>query len=101
MIEPIRPPVPVFAEITAPALDVRRAASAGETFQAVLDAAIQTVERSEKGAAAEVSAVLEGRSGELHSAVLAVQRSEMQFALFLQVRNKVVGAFQEIMRVQL
>jgi flagellar hook-basal body complex protein FliE len=101
MIEPIRPPQAALTPITAPTAGAPRAASAGETFQSVLDAAIQTVERSEQNAAAEVAAVLEGRSGELHSAVLAVQRSEMQFALFLQVRNKVVGAFQEIMRVQL
>jgi flagellar hook-basal body complex protein FliE len=32
--------------------------------------------------------------------VLATQRAELAFELFLQVRNKVVQAYQEIMRMQ-
>jgi flagellar hook-basal body complex protein FliE len=36
----------------------------------------------------------------LHTTVLATQRAELSFDLFLQVRNKVVAAYQEIMRMQ-
>jgi len=37
----------------------------------------------------------------LHTAVLATQRAELFFQLFLQARNKVVDAYQEIMRMQM
>ena len=33
--------------------------------------------------------------------VLATQRAELAFELFMQVRNKVVSAYQEVMRMQL
>jgi flagellar hook-basal body complex protein FliE len=33
--------------------------------------------------------------------VMATQKAEMAFELFLQVRNKVVSAYQEIMRMQI
>jgi flagellar hook-basal body complex protein FliE len=32
--------------------------------------------------------------------VLATQKAELQFEMFLQVRNKVVSAYQEIMKMQ-
>ena len=36
----------------------------------------------------------------MHSVILASQRAELEFDMFLQVRNKVVSAYQEIMRMQ-
>ena len=33
--------------------------------------------------------------------VLETQRNELQFELFLQVRNKMVQAYQEVMRMQM
>ena len=38
---------------------------------------------------------------ELHTTILAAQRAELSFDLFLQARNKVVSAYQEIMRMQM
>jgi flagellar hook-basal body complex protein FliE len=37
----------------------------------------------------------------LHTTVLATQRAEMSFDMFQQVRNKMVGAYQEIMKMQI
>jgi flagellar hook-basal body complex protein FliE len=43
---------------------------------------------------------LSGGDEELHSVALAAQRADLQFNLFLQVRNKAVSAYQEVMRMQ-
>ena len=48
-----------------------------------------------------VEKFLSGEGEELHTTVLATQRAELAFQLFLQVRNKVVDAYQEIMRMQM
>jgi len=37
----------------------------------------------------------------LHDTVLATQQAELAFELFMQARNKVVSAYQEIMRMQM
>lgn len=95
--QPFEPISPVDAAISP----LKFSIPTGESFQTVLDHAIQTVEKSHETAAQEVNAVLAGQRGELHSAILAVQRSELQFQFFLQLRNKVVNAYQEVMRVQL
>ena len=73
----------------------------GAVFQAVFDAAIQSVQTAQNTAATAVSSVLEGRGGELHSAILATERAELEFQLLLQYRNKVVSAYQEIMTIQI
>jgi len=74
--------------------------SAG-TFQEVLAGAIRSVEGAGQNAAASVERFLSGEGEELHSTVLATQKAELAFDMFLQVRNKVVNAYQEVMRMQM
>ena len=74
-------------------------ASSG-SFHSVLEGMIGKVEQSHAQAQQAVESFLNGSNEELHSVALASQRAEMQFDLFLQVRNKAVQAYQEIMRMQ-
>jgi flagellar hook-basal body complex protein FliE len=76
-----------------------RAGKAGE-FAGVLQGAIQTIEQTHGEAAQAVQNLLNGDE-ELHTVALATQRAELAFDLGLQVRNKVVSAYQEIMRMQM
>jgi flagellar hook-basal body complex protein FliE len=48
-----------------------------------------------------VERFLSGEGEELHQTVMATQQAELSFELFLQARNKVVSAYQEIMRMQM
>jgi flagellar hook-basal body complex protein FliE len=70
-------------------------------FSSILQSAIQRVEGSGNAAASAVDGFLSGDGGELHSTILATQRASLEFDMFLQVRNKVVQAYQEVMRMQL
>jgi flagellar hook-basal body complex protein FliE len=69
-------------------------------FDSVLQTAIEHVEKSSGAAKTSIQQFLGGESEELHNTVLATQKAELQFELFLQVRNKVVSAYQEIMKMQ-
>ena len=69
-------------------------------FKKVLEEVIDRVEGFRQAADQSVGKFLAGEDEDLHETVLAVQRSEMAFELFLQVRNKVVQAYQEVMRMQ-
>ena len=44
---------------------------------------------------------LSGEDEEVHKVALATQQAEIAFDLFLQVRNKVISAYQEVMRMQM
>jgi flagellar hook-basal body complex protein FliE len=74
-------------------------AGAGE-FGNILKSAVQEVEKSHDSANTAIQSFLNGEDGELHSTILATQKAELQFDMFMQVRNKVVSAYQEIMRMQ-
>jgi flagellar hook-basal body complex protein FliE len=87
-------------EAIRPAGDAGKAGTTGE-FQNVLEAAIDHVEHFRNDASVQVGKFLSGETEELHTAALAVQKAEIAFDLGLQVRNKVVQAYQEIMRMQL
>jgi flagellar hook-basal body complex protein FliE len=73
----------------------------GGGFQDVLSNAIKSVEASGKNASASVERFLSGEGEELHTTILATQQAELSMDLFLQARNKVVSAYQEIMRMQM
>ncbi len=75
-------------------------ASSGD-FRESLSAALQSAETMRNDASDSMSRFLSGENEELHSTILAAQRAELSFDLFLQVRNKVVNAYQEIMRMPL
>ncbi len=70
-------------------------------FQSVLDSAIKTVESAQNEAGDAVQKFLSGENEEVHSMALAVQKAQITFDLGLQVRNKVIDAYQEIMRMQM
>jgi flagellar hook-basal body complex protein FliE len=73
---------------------------AGGGFQDVLSNAIQKVESIGQNASTSVERFLSGEGEEVHTTILATQQAELSFDLFLQARNKVVAAYQEIMRMQ-
>jgi flagellar hook-basal body complex protein FliE len=58
------------------------------------------VESFQNNAQASVDQFLSGEGVELHQVALAAKQAELSFDLFLQVRNKVVSAYEEVMRMQ-
>ncbi len=98
-ISPIQ--IPAAADITASITAPGGSTAASGEFRGVLQSAIQNVEQTGNAATKAVEGFLSGDGQELHSAILAVQRADLAFELGLQVRNKVVSAYQEIMRLQM
>jgi len=96
------PQISSLQNVPAPA-PIRPAAETGrpDVFQQMVTAAIGRVEGARGDASRTVEQFLSGEGGELHSAAMALQKAELSLELFLQVRNKVVQAYQEIMRMQI
>ena len=86
------------APIAAPAAEATTAS--GEAFQAAFTDAVSKVESFQQNAQVSVDRFLSGEGEELHQVALASKQAELSFDLFLQVRNKVVAAYEEVMRMQ-
>jgi flagellar hook-basal body complex protein FliE len=59
---------------------------------------IESAESAAGDANNAVGAMLD-KSGEVHEAMIALQRAELSLQLTVQVRNKLVQAYQDIMRM--
>ncbi len=70
-------------------------------FQAIFEKAVNQVETFRHDADTKVGNFLAGEGEDLHTVVMATQQAELSFELFQQVRNKVVSAYQEVMRMQM
>jgi flagellar hook-basal body complex protein FliE len=77
------------------------AAPSGPGFQSALQNAVGQVENARAVADGAIQKFMSGGDQELHSTILATQNAELQFEMLMQVRNKVVSAYEEIMRMQL
>lgn len=77
-------------------------ANSGEaSFAEHLKAAVSRVENGTAEANSLMDRFMAGEVDDLHSVALASQRAALHLEMFLQIRNKVVGAYQEVMRMQL
>ena len=67
-------------------------------FGAALKNVLGAVDASNTQANQAVGAMLDG-TGDVHEAMIAMQRADMMFQLTVQIRNKVVQAYQDVMRM--
>src|SRR5262245_43613667 len=73
-------------------------ASDGQSFGQSLMNLVDNVEQTGADANLAVSNMLD-KSGDVHDAMIALQRAEMTLQLTVQIRNKLVQAYQDIMRM--
>ena len=76
------------------------AATPTEGFGQVLDNLVAVVDGKQASAQAVTRQVLLGDSGQLHQSVIAMQEASVAFSMMVEVRNKLVDSYQELMRMQ-
>jgi flagellar hook-basal body complex protein FliE len=69
-------------------------------FRDVLHSALDDMQQLEGQAEAKVAGVISGQGTDVHSALIAVEKADLSFQLMMQVRNKIVSAYEEISRMQ-
>jgi flagellar hook-basal body complex protein FliE len=72
----------------------------GAAFGSILTDAISKVESFQNNASNSVNNFLSGEGEDLHKVALATQQADLSFQLFMQVRNKVVSAYNQVMQMQ-
>jgi flagellar hook-basal body complex protein FliE len=72
----------------------------GAPFAGMFQTMVQQTSALDKKASQAVTGVLTGQGVEIHDAMIATQKADMAFELALQVRNKAVAAYQQMMGMQ-
>ena len=76
------------------------AGGAGVPFAGMFQSMVQQTIALDDKASKAVTGLLNGSGVEVHDALIATQKADMAFELALQVRNKAVGAYQQMMGMQ-
>jgi flagellar hook-basal body complex protein FliE len=72
----------------------------GLNFGDMLKSAVHSVDEVNDNAAAQVSNLLQGGNSDVNSVMIAVEKADVSFQLMMQVRNKIVSAYQDIEKMQ-
>lgn len=84
----------------SPVRGAGEASSAQGGFGQVMTDALDTVGTLQNAAHASAESFMNGETEEIHKVALDQQKAAISLDLFLQVRNKVISAYQEIMKMQ-
>ena len=82
-----------------PQLNQNKPESLGQSFADNLKKAISTVNDYQVKADQAVTDLAVGRNNRIHETMMAAQEAELSLKMLLQVRNKALEAYREIMRM--
>ena len=98
MIQPI-PGLPQPSSGASSATAAAKEAATGPDFLNTLRSAVEQVSQLQSEADAKVGGMFTGDGQDVHSTMIAVEKADLAFELMVQVRNKIVSAYQEISRI--
>ena len=110
MISPIGPSItPLVSPTLTPARLDRATRPAGpdqagalggaHQFGSMFTKLVDEVDSTRQAAAAATQNVMLGKSDQLHNAMISLQESSLALGLMVEVRNKLVESYQELMRM--
>ena len=100
-ISPIIPGIgSIGASVPSTSSSPSVASSPSGGFGDALKKAVNAVEATTTDANQAIGRMLDG-SGDVHEAVIALQKADTTLQLTVQVRNKIVQAYQDIMRMSI
>ncbi|MBP8962887.1 MAG: flagellar hook-basal body complex protein FliE, partial [Opitutaceae bacterium] len=68
-------------------------------FSSLFDQLVDTVDTKQSEASQLTRQVLLGQTDQLHQSVIAMQEASVAFSMMVEVRNKLVESYQELMRM--
>lgn len=73
----------------------------GASFTDILKKSIEQVNDAQLQADAAIKAAAAGENIDIHDTMIAIQKADVSLKLMMEVRNKLLEAYQDIMRTQL
>lgn len=81
--------------------DLAGVPSGSRAFDRALGSLVGTVANQQSAAADAVHGLLAGEGVSLHQAMIAMEEASVSFQLMVEVRNKLLESYQELMRMQI
>jgi flagellar hook-basal body complex protein FliE len=78
----------------------RPAKKSTTSFGDVLKDSIKKVGELEKDANTQAERLTRMENQDVHNTMIAIEKADLSFQLMMQIRNKIINAYEEIMRMQ-
>jgi len=85
---------------TASPTQISSTQPAGDSFASLLGKMVTDASAEQNGALQSVRGVQGGQNVPLHQAVIGMEEANVSFQLMVEVRNRLLEAYQEVMRMQ-
>src|SRR5882762_6789441 len=93
--------LPAFPNLQQPSSSpMQQPGDADGNFGSALKTAINQVEDMHSSAEHQVTDLLKGDRSDVHNVMIAVEKADVAFQFMMQVRNKIVSAYQGVSRMQ-
>ncbi|CUS91245.1 flagellar hook-basal body complex protein FliE [Candidatus Kryptobacter tengchongensis] len=94
-------PINLIDSVEASNSDIKwRAKESVESFQNVLKEFIKDVNQLQNEAGEAIEKAITGEISDIHDVMIAVEKAKTSFELLMEVRNKMLEAYKELMRLQ-
>jgi flagellar hook-basal body complex protein FliE len=97
---PIAPEAPVLRAMEQEGMKPASAPDAAKGFGEMLMESIQKTNEAQVQADQSIKELAAGRTKNIHETMLNIEKADTSLKLLMQVRNKVLDAYKEIMRMQ-
>jgi flagellar hook-basal body complex protein FliE len=72
----------------------------GNSFGKILKTSLSEINQLQKDADLAIQELAAGNEKDIHQTMIALEKAEISFQFMMQVRNKIIAAYQEVMRMQ-
>ena len=81
-------------------LPLQQTQPAGNSFESTIKGFVGEVAEKQSVAGESVKSLLSGQNVSLHQTMIAMEEASISFQLMVEVRNKMLESYQELMRMQ-
>ena len=83
-----------------PSPTAKQTSSSGSvSFGQMLEGSMERVNQLQKEADVNINNLANGQQTDIHQTMIAVEKADVSFELLMQIRNKLIAAYDQIMRM--
>jgi len=81
--------------------DVKSGAGSDVPFADMIKGLVQQTDQQQQVAELGVEQLVTGETDSIHDVVLATSKADLAFRLMMEIRNRLIASYQEVMRMQI
>ncbi len=88
-------------QINSPIVKEAKGSQTEMPFADMIKGLVQQTDDQQQMASSEVQKLVTGETDSIHDVVLTTSRADLAFRLMMEIRNRLIASYQEVMRMQI